>query len=49
VIPRGQGCCGALAMHAGEQKSALSAARRNLLAFPNDVDASKVRFDFPVW
>ena len=39
VIPRGQGCCGALAMHVGEQKAALSAARRNLLAFPNDVDA----------
>ena len=39
VIPRGQGCCGALAMHVGEQKSALAAARRNLLAFPKDVDA----------
>ena len=39
VIPRGQGCCGALAMHVGEQEAALTAARRNLLAFPNDVDA----------
>jgi len=39
VIPRAQGCCGALAMHVGEQNAALGAARRNLLAFPNDVDA----------
>jgi glycolate oxidase iron-sulfur subunit len=39
VIPRAQGCCGALAMHVGEQASALRHARQNLSAFPDDVDA----------
>ena len=39
VIPRGQACCGALAMHVGEEKSARATARRNLAAFPKDVDA----------
>lgn len=39
VIPKGQSCCGALAMHTGERARALSFARNNLRAFPRDVDA----------
>jgi glycolate oxidase iron-sulfur subunit len=39
VIPQNQGCCGALAMHSGEGNRARSLARRNLVAFPGDVDA----------
>ncbi len=39
VVPRGQGCCGALAMHTGEMEMARSQGRRNLEAFPADVDA----------
>jgi glycolate oxidase iron-sulfur subunit len=39
VIPRGQACCGALALHIGEEASAKATARRNLAAFPTDVDA----------
>jgi glycolate oxidase iron-sulfur subunit len=38
VVPRGQGCCGALAMHGGRADQARSLARRNLAAFPADVD-----------
>ena len=33
VIPRGQCCCGALAMHTGDQARARALARRNLAAF----------------
>jgi glycolate oxidase iron-sulfur subunit len=39
VVPTGQGCCGALPMHTGDQDRARSLARRNLHAFPSDVDA----------
>jgi len=39
VIPRAQGCCGALAMHMGEFDLARSQARHNLRVFPEDVDA----------
>jgi len=39
VVPRGQGCCGALAMHTGEMDMARTQGRRNLEAFPTDVDA----------
>ncbi len=39
VIPAGQGCCGALLMHQGEQDHARSQAKDNLGAFPGDVDA----------
>ncbi|MCS7234383.1 MAG: glycolate oxidase subunit GlcF [Armatimonadota bacterium] len=39
VVPPGQGCCGALAMHVGEGDRARRLARRNLRAFPEDVDA----------
>jgi glycolate oxidase iron-sulfur subunit len=39
VIPRGQACCGSLAMHTGAFDRALPLARRNLAAFGTDVDA----------
>ncbi len=39
VIPRAQGCCGALAMHSGAADQAKRHALRNLDAFPTDVDA----------
>jgi glycolate oxidase iron-sulfur subunit len=39
VIPRAQGCCGALALHIGELDVARKQAARNLAAFPSDVDA----------
>ena len=40
VIPRGQGCCGALALHTGQADQARTLARRNLAAFAvDDVDA----------
>jgi glycolate oxidase iron-sulfur subunit len=39
VIPQAQGCCGALAMHAGAADLAVPLAERNLAAFPGDLDA----------
>jgi glycolate oxidase iron-sulfur subunit len=39
IVPADQGCCGSLAMHAGEAEGARRLARRNLGAFPEDVDA----------
>lgn len=39
LIPRGQGCCGALSMHIGQADQARDLARANLATFPNDVDA----------
>lgn len=39
LVPHGQGCCGALAWHVGDLKNARDFARRNLGAFPEDVDA----------
>jgi glycolate oxidase iron-sulfur subunit len=39
IIPRGQGCCGSLALHAGEVQRARHLARADLRAFPSDVDA----------
>lgn len=39
VIPTGQGCCGALAMHTGEGPRATALAGANLAVFPDDVDA----------
>jgi len=39
VVPASQGCCGALAMHVGEERIAKELARVNLGAFPDDVDA----------
>ncbi len=39
VVPPSQGCCGGLAWHTGDLPSARTFARRNLEAFPDDVDA----------
>jgi glycolate oxidase iron-sulfur subunit len=39
IVPRGQGCCGALALHAGHADRARTRAERLLRAFPDDVDA----------
>jgi glycolate oxidase iron-sulfur subunit len=39
VVPRAQGCCGGLAWHTGDLEAARDFARRNLNAFPADVDA----------
>jgi glycolate oxidase iron-sulfur subunit len=39
VVPRDQGCCGALALHVGEEARARAFAQDNLRAFPDDVDA----------
>ena len=39
VIPRGQGCCGSILMHIGEDAAACRLAAQNLAVFPTDVDA----------
>ena len=39
IVPPGQGCCGALANHSGQQKAAQRSARKLLEALPTDVDA----------
>jgi glycolate oxidase iron-sulfur subunit len=39
VVPAAQGCCGGLAWHTGDARAARAFARRNLDAFPRDVDA----------
>jgi glycolate oxidase iron-sulfur subunit len=39
VVPESQGCCGGLAWHTGDLAAAQGFARRNLDAFPADVDA----------
>lgn len=39
IIPPAQGCCGGLAWHTGDLAAAQAFARRNLAAFPADVDA----------
>lgn len=39
LVPRGQGCCGALALHSGFDARAEALARRNAEVFPVDVDA----------
>lgn len=39
VVPDGQGCCGGLAWHTGDLRAAQTFAKRNLAAFPDDVDA----------
>ena len=38
-VPRDQGCCGGLAWHVGNLRAAQAFARRNLRAFPDDLDA----------
>ncbi len=39
IVPEAQGCCGGLAWHTGDLRAAQAFARRNLDAFPADVDA----------
>lgn len=39
LIPKGQGCCGALALHTGEADLARRQALHNMQLFPGDVDA----------
>jgi len=39
VVPAEQGCCGALHLHSGDPEGARQLARRNLAAFPSDLDA----------
>jgi glycolate oxidase iron-sulfur subunit len=39
VVPRSQGCCGALHLHGGDPDAARELAQRNLAAFPPDLDA----------
>ena len=39
IVPAAQGCCGGLAWHTGDWRAAQEFARRNLDAFPADVDA----------
>jgi glycolate oxidase iron-sulfur subunit len=39
VVPEAQGCCGGLAWHTGDLEASRRFARRNLDAFPADVDA----------
>ena len=39
VVPSAQGCCGALALHAGDERRARARASALLHTFPEDVDA----------
>jgi glycolate oxidase iron-sulfur subunit len=39
IVPRNQQCCGALALHVGEETQARALGRANLDAFPVDIDA----------
>lgn len=39
IIPQGQGCCGALALHTGDKAEAQLLGLRNIRSFPQDVDA----------
>ncbi|MFO0924931.1 MAG: heterodisulfide reductase-related iron-sulfur binding cluster [Pirellulales bacterium] len=39
VVPKNQGCCGALAWHVGYGNHAMDQARHNMQVFPEDVDA----------
>src|SRR5260221_1993345 len=39
LVPKGQGCCGALSLHMGRQNTARDFARKVISAFPTDVDA----------
>ncbi|MEO1088764.1 MAG: (Fe-S)-binding protein, partial [Acidobacteriota bacterium] len=39
LIPKEQGCCGALAFHAGDDRSALRQAAQLIDAMPGDIDA----------
>ena len=39
VVPRGQGCCGAIHYHSGAAEPAIDFFRENASAFPEDLDA----------
>jgi glycolate oxidase iron-sulfur subunit len=39
LVPRGQGCCGALSIHAGREQEALAFARDTIARFEGPVDA----------
>jgi glycolate oxidase iron-sulfur subunit len=39
VVPRTQGCCGALALHTGDHQRAKELAAKNLVAFQDEIDA----------
>ena len=39
IIPKNQGCCGALAQHTGDYSTAKELAENNINSFPKDVDA----------
>jgi glycolate oxidase iron-sulfur subunit len=39
IAPRAQGCCGALHLHAGDRDAARACARRNIDAFPTELEA----------
>jgi glycolate oxidase iron-sulfur subunit len=39
IVPPQQGCCGGLAWHVGDRRAAQKFARRNLDAFPDELDA----------
>jgi len=39
VVPRQQGCCGAIHYHSGSSDPAVAMARQNVEAFPDDLDA----------
>lgn len=39
VVPRGQGCCGAIHYHSGSSGPAVAMASQNVEAFPDDLDA----------
>ncbi|MBU0584927.1 MAG: glycolate oxidase subunit GlcF [Alphaproteobacteria bacterium] len=38
VVPRGEGCCGALVHHMGREEQALASARRNVDAWTREID-----------
>jgi glycolate oxidase iron-sulfur subunit len=39
IVPRRQGCCGALSLHAGRERESRELARELVTTFPQDVDA----------
>lgn len=39
IVPPGQGCCGALALHTGFESRGIALANHNARVFPTDVDA----------
>lgn len=39
VVPEGQGCCGSILLHVGEDERAQRLAKNNFSSFPDDVDA----------